>query len=111
MAEKYKDTLLLTFILRDWVSDVPQTVKKGDKIIKWRDIREVYSDMEKRLTKMKEKFPNHIFTEELEFNICGNYILFEPNKGYKLYEKLKKKYPYNYEIKRIETAIKKLKRK
>ncbi|MEO0119628.1 MAG: hypothetical protein ABIK60_03740 [candidate division WOR-3 bacterium] len=110
LAEKYKDTLLLTFIFRNYVNNVPYTKVEGEKI-KWRDLKEVYSEKEKRLIKMKKIFPNHIFTEELEFDICMGYLFAQPNKGYELYKELKKKYPYNYYIKRIENRIKELKRK
>ncbi|MEO0090145.1 MAG: hypothetical protein ABIK77_08240 [candidate division WOR-3 bacterium] len=104
LIEKYKDTILLPYI--NWVSVIKTDVE--DKKNPWRWVYE----REKMLNKMRKKFPNHILTEYHEFNICGNYFMCDPKKGYKLYKKLKKKYPYNYEVKMItkqfEAKIKKL---
>ncbi|MCS7249874.1 MAG: hypothetical protein RMJ34_05140 [candidate division WOR-3 bacterium] len=94
-VKKYKDTLLLPYVL--WNLYINHSDKK-------------YID------EMRRRFPNHILTEDSEFRLCKDYFLWGKElEGYKLYKKLKEKYPFNYGVKDIEARfsdkIKKFERK
>lgn len=111
LVEKYKDTLLFPFVFFVWATQVRWMEIIGGKA-KLIDGKKVVSQIEERLAKMKEKFPHHILTQENEFYLARVAYSFGLNERYYLlYKELKKKYPHNYEIKRMENKVKKLERK